>query len=84
MISNSPYLINSKSILISGLLCLTLASFNINKNTWVAEKGSHTILIGSSSLDIQKQIVFSQNNVLIAEKTHAEWALNVPFTDLKI
>ena len=60
-----------------------LASFVPAKNAWIADAGSYTVKVGSSSLAIKKEAIFSVQNELVVEKTHPSFEPKVLFTDLK-
>ncbi len=60
-----------------------LASFEPNKNAWIAEAGSYTVSIGNSSLNSKLTATFAVAKETIAEKTNPTFALDVKFEDLK-
>ncbi|SHM12971.1 beta-glucosidase family protein [Flavobacterium saccharophilum] len=53
-----------------------LASFVENKNAWIAEKGTYSVQLGSSSNDIRQSIEFNLNQENIVEKVHAAFRLD--------
>ncbi|MEN9909226.1 MAG: hypothetical protein RLZZ540_2375 [Bacteroidota bacterium] len=60
-----------------------LASFVLNKNAWIAEAGKYKVAVGASSLNIKKTAEFTLEKEKVVEKTHAAFALDASFTDLK-
>ncbi|MCL6218180.1 beta-glucosidase [Zunongwangia pacifica] len=60
-----------------------LASFVNEKSAWMAEKGTYTVKIGASSLDIQLTEDFSVENDITVEKVNPAFPLDVPMETLK-
>ncbi|MBA0885187.1 glycoside hydrolase family 3 N-terminal domain-containing protein [Flavobacterium undicola] len=60
-----------------------LASFVPNKNAWIAEAGKYKVAVGASSLNIKQTAEFILEKEKVVEKTHAAFALDALFTDLK-
>jgi beta-glucosidase len=60
-----------------------LASFEHNKNAWIAEAGTYTVAIGNSSLNIKQTATFGVAKETVVEKTNSVFALDEKFEDLK-
>jgi beta-glucosidase len=50
----------------------SLASFNTQKEAWIAESGKYTVKIGTSSSDIKQKANFELAKDIIVEKVHKE------------
>jgi len=61
-----------------------LASFQTNISSWIAEKGTYEVLIGSSSKDIRLHSSFTLPQTIVVEKVHLVLYPNRPITDLTI
>lgn len=59
-----------------------LASFVDKQSAWVAEKGTYTVKIGASSLDIRLTDTFSVSSDIVAEKVHNAFELDAKMSDL--
>ena len=57
-----------------------LASFNTAMSSWVAEAGTYTVKIGSSSVDIKQTATFTLDKDVVTEKVHK---VLVPKMDIK-
>ncbi len=60
-----------------------LASFDTNRESWVAEAGTYTVSIGASSLDIRQKASFSLPKELVIEKDHKVLSPTVEINELK-
>jgi beta-glucosidase len=60
-----------------------LASFEPNKNAWIAEAGTYTVSVGNSSLNIKQTATFVVSKETVAEKTNPAFAMDEKFEDLK-
>lgn len=57
-----------------------LASFNTAMSSWVAEAGTYTVKIGSSSVDVKQTATFTLDKDVVTEKVHK---VLVPKMDIK-
>jgi beta-glucosidase len=60
-----------------------LASFDSNTSSWVAEKGTYKVKLGSSCKDIRQTVNFTLKNDLIVEKVSNALTPLVPITEMK-
>lgn len=60
-----------------------LASFNPQKISWIADKGTYSIEIGSSSLNTKQTATFTLSNSIEAEKVNDVLNKDIDFTELK-
>lgn len=60
-----------------------LASFNTDASSWMADKGSYTVKIGASSLDIKLTADFVLQKELLVEKCNKVLAPQVSINELK-
>lgn len=60
-----------------------LASFLPAKSAWVAEAGTYTVSVGTSSTNIKKTATFTLAAEKVIEKTHVSFAPDRAFSDLK-
>jgi beta-glucosidase len=60
-----------------------LASYNTNESSWIADGGTYTIKIGSSSLQIQQTADFSLPSTVVTEKCNKAIAPVVQISELK-
>ncbi|WP_062175824.1 beta-glucosidase [Dysgonomonas macrotermitis] len=60
-----------------------LASFNENVSAWVADKGTYSILIGSSSRNISQKASFDLSAKRIVEKVNNVMSPDIKFIDLR-
>ncbi len=65
------------------LKAFDLASFVDGQSAWVAEKGTYTVKIGASSLDIKLIKDFNLDKDITVEKVHKAFALDVDMEVLK-
>lgn len=59
-----------------------LASFIPSRSAWIAEAGSYTVAMGTSSLDIKQSVKFNLTTEIVAEKVHASFVLDKPLQEL--
>ncbi len=59
-----------------------LASFIDDQSAWIAEKGTYTVKIGASCLDIKMKKDFSLANNITTEKVHNAFDLDVNMEDV--
>ena len=62
----------------------SLASFWTNISSWVAEKGTYEVHIGSSSKDIRLTASFTLPQTVVVEKVHKVLYPNLPVAELSI
>lgn len=60
-----------------------LASFDTNSTSWIAEAGTYTVKIGTSSLDIKQTATFNLTKELVAEKCNRVLSPQVEMNELK-
>ncbi|MDD4922815.1 MAG: glycoside hydrolase family 3 C-terminal domain-containing protein, partial [Bacteroidales bacterium] len=61
---------------------MALASFRTGISSWIADRGSYTIRIGSSSADIRLEAKFDVPNPIVVEKLNDALYPNLPIKDL--
>ena len=59
-----------------------LASFRTDLSSWVADKGTYEVRIGSSSNDIRQKISFDIPKTVVVEKVHNVLYPNLPIKEL--
>ena len=59
-----------KQTLHFALTSMDLSSFNTDKSSWIADKGTYTVYAGASSQDIRQTATFTLNQERVAEKVH--------------
>jgi len=60
-----------------------LASFDTNKESWVAEAGSYKVKVGASSENIKQSASFTLANELTIEKDHKVLVPQTPINEMK-
>ena len=60
-----------------------LASFDTKTTSWLAEKGSYTVKVGASSLDIKQTASFNLANDIVVEKDHNVLQPQVSIDEMK-
>ena len=60
-----------------------LASFNENKEAWIADQGTYKIGIGTSCDEILQTATFDLPETIIVEKVHPAFKVDSSFTELK-
>jgi beta-glucosidase len=60
-----------------------LSSFDTNSTSWIAEAGTYTVKIGTSSLDIKQTATFHLTKELVAEKCNKVLSPQVEMNELK-
>ena len=61
-----------------------LASFNENKEAWIADQGTYKIGIGTSCDEILQTATFDLPETIIVEKVHSAFKVDSSFTELKV
>lgn len=60
-----------------------LASFNTDQSAWIADPGSYTVKVGSSSSNIRQSANFNVGKEIVAEKVNKALSPQVPINELK-
>lgn len=60
-----------------------LASFNPDKQEWIADAGEYKVKVGTSSRQIEKTVSFNLSKPIVTEKVHKALTPEVAITELK-
>jgi beta-glucosidase len=61
---------------------MDLASFDTQSASWIAEKGTYTLNIGASSMDIKQKESFKLSDDLVVEKVNKALTPHVAINEL--